>query len=62
MTQSPHNPAAEYHNLAAHAHEAAAAAHAKGDHPTGHELSRKAQEYSIQAHQHSEEALAAVKK
>lgn len=48
----------ELHNLAAHAHTAAAAAHDKGDHQTGHELSRQAHEHSINAHQLSQELAA----
>ncbi len=51
--QSTHHRAAELHNLAAHAHAAAAAAQDKGDHLIAHELSQRALEYSIQAHQHS---------
>ena len=57
MPQSPHGRTAELHNLAEHAHAAAAAAHGKGDHRTAHELSKKALEYSMSAHRHSEETL-----
>ncbi len=55
MPESPHSRLAEFHNLAAHAHEAAAAAHGKGDHLSGHELSRQALEHSMNAYQYSEE-------
>ena len=44
----------ELHNLAAHAHEAAAAAHGKGDHLSGHELSRQAHAHSMNAYKYSE--------
>ena len=54
MPQSPHNRVAELHNLAAHAHTAAVA-HGKGDHLTAHELSKRALEYSRNAHQLLEE-------
>src|ERR1035438_6762659 len=49
MPQSTHDRAAELHNLAAHAHTAAAVAHGKGDHLTAHELSKQAQEHSMNA-------------
>jgi hypothetical protein len=55
MTQSSHDRAAELHNLAAHAHAAAAVAHLKGDHMTAHELSKKAQEKSMNVQRHVEE-------
>jgi hypothetical protein len=55
MTQSSHDRAAELHNLAAHAHAAAAVAHQKGDHMTAHELSKKAQEKSMNVQRHIEE-------
>jgi hypothetical protein len=55
MPQSNHGQAAELHNLAEHAHAAAAAAHQKGDHLSAHELSKKALEYSMNAHRHSEQ-------
>ena len=55
MPQSPHNRVAELHNLAAHANTTAAAAHDKGDHLTGHELSKQAFEHSMNAHKLSEE-------
>lgn len=58
MPQSAHERTAELHNLAEHAHAAAAVAHGKGDHLTAHELSKKALEYSKNAHRHSEEMLA----
>ena len=44
-----------------HAHAAASAAHGKGDHLTGHELSKKALEHSMNAHRHSEEMLEEMK-
>jgi len=55
MPQSPHNRIAELHNLAAHTHAAAAVAHGKGDHLSGHELSKQALEHSMNAHKLSEE-------
>jgi len=55
MPQSPHNRLAELHNLAAHAHAAAAVAHEKGDHLTGHELTRQAHEHSMNVHKLAEE-------
>jgi hypothetical protein len=62
MPQSPHNRVAELHNLAAHTHTAAAAAHGKGDHLTGHELSKQAFEHSMNAHKLSEELVNKVAK
>ena len=50
MLQGTHDRAAELHNLAAHAHAAAATAHGKGDHLTAHELTKQANEHSINAH------------
>jgi len=61
MPQSTHDRTAELHNLAEHAHAAASAAHGKGDHLTGHELSKKALEHSMNAYRHSEEILAEMK-
>ena len=58
MPQSPHNRLAELHNLAAHAHAAAGVAHSKGDHLTGHELSRQAHEHSMNVHKLAEELAA----
>jgi hypothetical protein len=55
MPQSTHNRAAELHNLAIHAHVAAAAAHEKGDHLSGHELTKQALEYSMNAFKHAAE-------
>ena len=55
MSPSMHNRAAELHNLAAHAHQAAAVAHGKGDHLTAHELSKRAQEHSVNALKLAEE-------
>jgi hypothetical protein len=55
MSPSPRERVVELHNLAAHAHTSAAAAHGKGDHLSAHELSRQAQEHSLNAHRLSEE-------
>jgi hypothetical protein len=55
MSPSSHERIIELHNLAAHAHTAAAVAHGKGDHLTGHELTRQAHEHSLNAHKLSEE-------
>jgi hypothetical protein len=55
MPQSTHDRIAELHNLAAHAHAAAAVAHGKGDHLTGHELTRKAHEHSMNIYKLAEE-------
>jgi hypothetical protein len=62
MPQSTHNRAAELHNLAAHAHAAAAVAHDKGDHLTAHELSKQAQEHSLNALKLAEELAREAKK
>ena len=56
MPQSAHARAAEFHLLAAHAHESAATHHEKGDHMSGHELSRQAHEHAAQAWQWSQTA------
>jgi len=61
MPQSPHDQIAELHNLAEHAHAAAAVAHGKGDHLTAHEMSKKALEYSTNAHRHTEELTEAAR-
>jgi hypothetical protein len=61
MPQSSHDRTAELHNLAEHAHAAASAAHTKGDHLTGHELSKKALEHSMNAHRQSEEMVKKAK-
>jgi len=61
MPQSTHDRTAELHNLAEHAHASASAAHGKGDHLTGHELSKKALEHSMNAYRHSEEMLEEMK-
>jgi hypothetical protein len=37
-------------------------AHGKGDHLTGHELSRKAHEYSVNAHKYVEELVGKVER
>jgi len=44
------------HELAAHAHRAALASHGKGDHLTGHELSRQALEHAKKAFEWSQDA------
>ena len=62
MSPSMHNRAAELHNLAAHAHQAAAVAHGKGDHLTAHELSRQAQEHSMNALKLAEELAEEARK
>jgi hypothetical protein len=48
--------------MAAHAHAAAAESHGKGDHLTAHELSRKALEFSVNAHKHSEQLIEEAEK
>ncbi len=48
-----HQRAAELHYAAAHAHRIAAQ-QGKGEHLSGHEQSRQALEYSVQAHQHTQ--------
>ncbi len=58
MPQSIHDRAAELHNLAAHAHSAAAVAHGKGEHLTAHELTRQAQEHSMNAFKLAEKLAA----
>jgi hypothetical protein len=60
MPQSSHTRLAELHNLAAHNHSAAAVAHGKGDHRTGHELSKQALEHTLNAHKLSEELATKV--
>jgi hypothetical protein len=57
MPTDSHQRAAEFHDLAAHAHRVAATGHDKGDHQTGHELSKQAMEHSAKAHQASQEAF-----
>jgi hypothetical protein len=56
MPQDSHQRAAEFHELAAHAHRAAAVHHGKGDHLTGHELSKQAMEHANKAFKFSQEA------
>jgi hypothetical protein len=56
MPQRFHQRAAELHELAAHAHRAAATDHGRGDHLTGHELSRQAMEHSAKAWEAAQEA------
>jgi hypothetical protein len=56
MAYDAHQRAAEFHNLAAHAHSAVAVAHEKGDHLSGHELSRQAMEHANNAHFWSQKA------
>lgn len=55
MPQSNQEQAANLHIYAAHAHTAAAAAHRRGDHETAEELSVRAQEFSSNAAQKTEE-------
>ena len=55
MPQSVHDRIAELHNLAGHTHFAAAVAHRKKDFVVAQQLSEKANEYSLEAHRHSEE-------
>jgi hypothetical protein len=62
MPQSPHNRLAELHNLPAHAHAAAAVANGKGDHLSAHELTKQAQEHSMNAGKLSEELASKVAK
>jgi hypothetical protein len=57
MPTTHHSAAAERHLQAAHAHEAAAASHNKNDHIGAHEHSRLAQEFSREAHEHTERLL-----
>ena len=55
MLQSNQDYAANLHIHAAHAHTAAAAAHRRRDHEAAGELSARAQEYSADATEKSEE-------
>jgi hypothetical protein len=55
MLSDSHQRAAEFHELAAHAHRVAAAHHGKGDHQSGHELSRQALEHAIKAFERSKQ-------
>jgi len=55
MPQNHSDFAADLHIHAAHAHTAAAAAHHRGDHEAAGELSLKAQEYSTEAAEMTEE-------
>jgi hypothetical protein len=57
MPTTHHSAAAERHLQAAHAHEAAAASHNQNDHLGAHEQSVRAQEFSREAHRHSEQIL-----
>ena len=57
MPTTPHSHFAEMHLRAAHAHEVAAASHNKNDHIGAHEHSRQAQEFSREAHEHTERLL-----
>jgi hypothetical protein len=50
-----HQRAAELHDNAAHAHLTAAEAYEKQDHESGHERSRRALEYTQQAHEHTDQ-------
>ncbi len=56
MPNDSHQRAAEFHEMAAHAHRAAAVSHGKGDHLTGHELSKQALEHAKKAFEWSQEA------
>jgi hypothetical protein len=55
MPQSNQDQAANLHVYAAYAHNAAAAAHRRGDNETAGELSLKAQEFSSNAAEKTEE-------
>jgi hypothetical protein len=55
MSQSNEDHAANLHVYAACAHNAAAAAHRRGDHEAAGELSAKAQEFSLNAAEETEE-------
>ncbi len=55
MPNTPGQRAIEFHNLAAQAHLEAAASHNRGDHLSGHEQSKLAQEHAAEAHRHSQE-------
>lgn len=55
MPTTHHSAAAERHLQAAHAHEAAAASHNQNDHLGAHEQSKLSQEYSREAHRHTEQ-------
>ena len=55
MTQNVHDRIAELHNLAGHTHFAAAVAHRKKDYVQAQQLSEKAHDFSVQAHEQSEE-------
>jgi hypothetical protein len=56
MPSDSHRRAAEFHELAAHAHRTAMTHHDKGDHLSGHELSRQAMEHAQKAYRQSQEA------
>jgi len=53
MSEFKNERASELHNLAAHAHTVAASAHLKGDHLTAHELTKRAHERSLEAHNYA---------
>ena len=55
MPQINQEEAANLHIYAAHAHTAAAAAHRRGDHESAGELSARAQEFSWNAAEKTEE-------
>jgi hypothetical protein len=57
MPTTHHSAAAERHLQAAHAHEAAAASHNQNDHLSAHEMSKRSQEFSREAHRHTEEVV-----
>ena len=54
MPTTHHSAVAERHLQAAHAHEVAAASHDKNDHMGAHEASKRAMEFSREAHEQSE--------
>ena len=55
MLQNNLDYAADLHIYAAHAHTAAAAAHHRGDHDAAGELSARAQEFSTEAAEKTDE-------
>lgn len=57
MPTTQHSAAAERHMQAAHAHQAAAASHSQNDHLGAHEQSKLAQEFSREAHRHTEQLV-----
>jgi hypothetical protein len=55
MSQNEHAVAADLHTHAAYAHIAAAHAHSTGDHISTQDLTRKANQHSIEAARFSDE-------